>query len=282
MPLDKLTAFLIDAHTQEAARVFEKFSIQEQTEFLQEATLEQSVSLMNTLPLALTVRLISELPCTDGSLILSSLKTGVTANILRGLPSELASERLNALSKSALKAVKSRLGYSNNKVGSLVDANIFTLTMDINVFNANKLAKRLSDSVYNEIFVLSNHDRVEGYVLLKELWMADRKSALNAIVNVDVAPLSANLPLIKAMGHPCWEQFQTMPVVDSSGGFIGVLHHKDLRSEIEHQLKDKTLDSDKDMISTLVAFSELFWNAGAELLSDTSARKKTHKASLDE
>jgi len=235
------------------------------------------------------------LPAEDIATVLGACQTGEAARILECLPTEQAANVVNTLPSSMafvvfrqlLPAVQIQLigqwGTENGQrfhraltqptqtAGSLADPRVFTLPPDVTVADGIRLLKRNPRQAMYYVYVVDRDAKLEGVVTLKQLLIVDPKDFIASVMNDQVVTLPAEMTNNEIVGHPQWQQFHTLPVVDQEGIFVGVLRYRTLQQVREETVNRKTPGS---LPTALIQLWEAYSLAGIRVMTELSGTSK--------
>ena len=132
----------------------------------------------------------------------------------------------------------------------------FTFTIDTTIEEAlhTLQSKKVSDQV--EFFYVTDHDNVlQGMIVPKDLIYSPPKSSLVDIMDTDVASLSKDAPLEKALKTMTHHQVLVMPVIDENKRFVGVLEVLPHDHELLYQAKKNQLQAAKEDIFQFIGLT---------------------------
>jgi len=112
---------------------------------------------------------------------------------------------------------------------SLIDPLVLTLPEDIKVKDALKWVRKHSKKVIYDLYVVRRNNTLAGVVKLQELILARQNDQLTSVMQTNVMQLPAEVKVRVIFDLPEWLAYHTLPVVDSDGTFLGVIHYETLR-----------------------------------------------------
>ncbi|NGX55154.1 MAG: Magnesium transporter MgtE [Chlamydiae bacterium] len=115
-------------------------------------------------------------------------------------------------------------------------------------------SKKVSDQV--EFFYVTDHDNVlQGMIVPKDLIYSPSKATLVDIMDTDVASLSKETTLEKALKTMTHHQVLVMPVIDENNRFVGVLEVLTHDHELLYQAKKNQLQAAKEDIFQFIGLT---------------------------
>ena len=182
---------------------------------------------------------IAEIPPTAAAALLRQATKTVRETALAGLPEGVAAP------------VRDALAYPRDTAGALASTDVLTLFADVPVERAVEMLRVHSDSVPDRVPVLDRSRRVLGALRTAALCWSPPAATVGSLTleTLDVVPAKA--PVTALVGDRRWDG-APVPVVDRSGGFLGVLKADSFRRAAqEHQARPAT--------ELVAALSELCW-----------------------
>lgn len=196
---------------------------------------------LRDLPADLSGELLGRVMPTYAGLFLESLDAETSAALLAGASPTVASailrhtradqraRILEAMPAKAAAACRTHLRYGEGTVGSRMDSRVFVLPDDITVDNSIRRMRRSPERTSGQIFVVNRKGRLRGVLQVWDIVRARRDALTAALTQPQRETLPVRAPLVSAANHPAWNDSNELPVVDTSGSFVGVLRHISLR-----------------------------------------------------
>lgn len=270
-----LSAAFLEAHPEDAARVLERLSAAEQGRVLARAPVSAAAQVMRRFPPTVATTCLSSMPAAAAGGILEQLPLDFKVSVIRPLPEHEREALLATLEPAAAEPLLRLLRYPEGTAGALMDPYVLTLPDDITVADALRRAKASSQRILYYLYVIDREQRLVGVSTLRELMHARLGARLAAVMQRDVARLSAHARSEEVLKSPYWRAFHALPVVDAKGVFLGVIRYETL-----HRLQDEFEQASRDAsaLDTVLALGELYWIGLTGMLRGVSAEGGGPKA----
>lgn len=154
----------------------------------------------------------------DASLMASLLKR-IGLPQRNKLLSSVPSDR-NAIIKRQLKVLP-------NTVASIMEPAV-VITKKIAVEDVLQLIKRDAQKEEFYQYVVDLEGVFLGILRPKELVLADQNEIVENLMITNIQSFLKDIPIKSVVQHPVWQEFQEIPITDSSGKLLGKLPHRNL------------------------------------------------------
>jgi magnesium transporter len=262
-----LSLAFAEAHTLDAVRLLERLPTDEVRTFLCQAPpalAGELLRLMDPVPGLSSLEGMGE---TDAASILSHVPLEIATVCLRQMKESRRQSILDTLPPDVAAPVGLLLRYPERSAGSLMDPHVCTVTEDMTIGETSERLRSGLTRVTHYIYVLSRTNVLVGLIDLRELLLADPEARVSAVMRTDWEGLSHTIGRRAILEHPGWREFETLPVVDESGVFLGALDYKTVRRlEEEAQRHNESFSR-----STGGALGELYWVGLSGLLQGATA-----------
>jgi magnesium transporter len=163
-----------------------------------------------------------------------------TTKIFRILDKNLSKLLLDSMSPEFALSIRKIITYPAHSVGAYMDPTVYTLKGNMTIEKAIKEIREYDNIVRSPIFVLSEENKLLGFIDLKTLITNDPSVKIGMVFNKPVPKIFVNMTVqsfvegkIKDAG------FAILPVVDVHGVFLGVLDKKHI---LNFELNEKSRD----------------------------------------
>ena len=243
-------------HPADAARVLERFPVEETLLFLKDTPLPQMINVISVMDSLIgakflermqerdSARLIERLPLKTGSLFLQRMDKPVRERILEFVSHEVTAK------------LRSMNRYREGTAGSLMDTQVFTLPEDIIVKDALNRLRKHSGQVLEHVYVLDRKNILIGHVALHQLTTAPHQRPVSSMIGEILWKLHPGMSKKVIIGNHGWQHFNSLPVVDEQGIFLGALDHISLRKP-ENDVFGSSFS--KEVADVGSALGELYW-----------------------
>ena len=220
-------------------------------------------------------RCLAQLPATTGSEILARTPVPAAVAALRLMQREQVAALLAAMPRLAAARLRLRLQYAETVIGAFVDADVITLTPAHRVGDALRLFRRSGQHTGHTIPVLDAERHLAGLVDLSDLLGARDRSMIQGIMHPAPLLLNARAALQTVTDHPSWLTHDSLPVINRSGVFQGVLRRSKVMEEERQLLTEVAVHT--ELARTRAALADIFWmGVGALFVSDDGQAARKH------
>jgi magnesium transporter len=172
---------------------------------------------------------------------LALLDPATAAAFLRPLPTDHAAALLRATSEDVRSAIVERLPagdrralrnvleFEAGRAGSLMDANIATLTPELTVREALEAVRAEARGVGYNVLAVDRDRHLVGVLNLQELLQAEPDGRIDGIMKPADHRILAQAGQREILEHPGWRGVSSLPVVDAEGRLLGVLRYQVFR-----------------------------------------------------
>ena len=258
--------FAVD-HPEEAAAALEGLSFADAAALLAELDPAGAAHLVAHLSATLAVDCLRMLPDRVVGSLLGELPLDLAARILMRASDETRRTWLAELPEERAEFLRRKLRYPAGTAGALVDPLVLALPEDLSVAEAQKQLRRSAQRAYYYLYVVDRQQRLVGALDLRELFLADTKVALGAVMQRDVERIPAHADLPTVIGHGGWRDLDALPVVDAGGVFFGIIRHRTVRQLTAAGAGEEA----RPVMQTLVSLGELYWTGLSAFLTGVSA-----------
>jgi magnesium transporter len=226
--------FLLD-YPHEAARLFEAMPAAEAAALLaaqpthaalrawQVLAPDVALQTLELMPPALASHLLAEAEPLASVAVLTQLKPGPREAWLQSLDSEVAQE------------LRGLLAYPDDCAGRMMDPRVSPLRSGMSVADALERLRQIRRNGLRELFVIDDEGRLVGRVEVQDLALAARELPLADITRPVVAFVSELDPREEVVEVLQGQPITTLPVVNLSGRFIGVVRQAELVAAVEEE-----------------------------------------------
>lgn len=232
-PEDQLNQGFARLHPVESARQLEAYEPEDAAIILAPLSTADLAGMLGCCQPGMVSRVIQQLPLDKASEVIKELPASTAYVVFRQLTPEIQTHIVNQLGPVEGIRFRRAVLQPEQTAGSLADPRVLTLPPDIPVGEAIALLKRNSRQASYYIYVVGRDAKLEGVVNLKTLILADPQDFIATVMNDQVVAITTNLTNDEIIGHPHWQQFPTLPVVDHDGVFLGMLRYRTLQRVIE-------------------------------------------------
>lgn len=225
VPVEELVARLRELHGRERAVAFRLLEKEKALEVFEAFDRFEQSELIRALEDPQIVTLLSSLDTDDQTQLLNELPAKVVKRIIRELPEE-ARERVSVV-----------LGFSEGSSGRLLDPDYLALPQDTTVATALEQVRNapLAPEDLEVVFALGPGRTYEGYVPLSRLVKAEADQPIQSLAEGKQTFVPAYASEEEAIHLFLAKRLNLLPVVDSEGRLLGVIHAERALARLQEQ-----------------------------------------------
>jgi len=273
--IDAVASAYLELYPREAARTLTRVDNEALLEVVGAVSAEIAAGILQYLPPSSARLCLERLPDEGAAAVLQRMATAPAAERLRGMDRQRVHTLLGLLPRLSAIRLRIRMRHPEGTVGSLVDTDVLTLSSDLKVAEAVRLARSSPDRLIHELYVVDDRGHLRGVIDICDLLAEKDRSPLARITRRVPVVLYARSSLRSVETHPAWLSRDHLPVVDRDGVLQGVLPRSLLQDE-EHGVNPDRADAE-DLAITQHALADIFWLALSPLFrgaSTTGSRKR--------
>ena len=222
-PHDFLALTFLKKYPIDTSRLLESMNAQEAAQFLttlpsepvarvlQHTLPQTSQSILELLPEKKIIEIFSYISATSAVSILSHGEPSWQVGILGKLDTKAHASTLKAFS------------YPEQSAGRLADPNVLVFTADRTVSDAILWVQKQPEHKTDDMFILNRQHRLVGKVPMRTLLITDPDTRVEKVMIQNLDGLSADMSLEEIRHSPYWQSSSTLPVIDSTQAFLGVI-----------------------------------------------------------
>jgi len=243
----------INKHPFAAAQALERLKDDDVAAFIQELTLEKSLTLLDLMNTDKAAKCFVLLPQQLHKTLLEDSSLSFAESLCRQIDEPFLENLLPLISPKKAIAIKQKLEQLPNTVGVLMVPAI-VVNKEMTVQDAVEIIKRNKENLESYLYVVDLQGIFEGAVKLKELLMADRDITLEELMITDIPRFLPETPIKNVLDHPAWYEYRYIPVIDQSEKLLGALPYR-MTKETTYKASGQTT---KEILETGSALGELY------------------------
>ena len=216
-------------HAPEAARVLERFSLEELVSFCTSIPTELTSLLFEAMESGRAADCLERMDAASAASALAALQLERAALLLRRVDPEGREAILRLLPADFGRHLALLLRSPDDSAGALMEPRGFTLPPDVSVAEALARVQANPDYASYCLYVVARDQTLVGVLNLRELLAGRQEVQVASLMHRDVVCLHMEDSLASVLAHPAWLDFHTLPVLDENSLFAGTLRHKTLR-----------------------------------------------------
>lgn len=226
--------FLLD-YPHEAARLFEAMPAADAAALLAAQPTHAALRAWQTLAPDVALEVLERLPEPLPQHLLAEADPLASVAVLTQLGPPQREAWLQRLDSETARELRSLLAYPEDSAGRMMDPRVSPLRTGMTVAEAIERLRHIRRSGLRELFVIDDAGRLAGCVEVQDLALAARELPLADITRGVVAfvrDLDPREEVVETLMH---QPISTLPVVNISGRFIGVIRQAALMAAVEEE-----------------------------------------------
>jgi len=264
--LERVSLRFLEQHPADAARVIESMGI------------EDLIPVFTTLPATTAAKVFMHMTSVETIKIFSKMEIHVLVNILELLPANVAAALIRRLAPEILKSIlespetgerlkdiSTLLQFAANTAGAIMEPAVLLFQKTMKVHEVRRLLRLNAKDLYNEICVIDGSQVVSGFILARDLLVANDNAAISELLKPFPIMISPRAHLESIVENPAWNNFSHLPVIDAQGVMLGYLCRDTLIKAVA--LIAANMSEPDPPRDILVGLAETFLNTFSELMS---------------
>ena len=265
----KLCNAFLAQHPVEAAQILETLPVPALARFFTGQRPQAAATALEHVSPDVTAECLSHMTPRAAGRIITAFHPDYRLVVLRQAGRERREAMLESLAASLANQTRRLLAFAPGSIGRLMEPFAMTAPQDISAGDALAKVRKAGQPVRFYLYVVDRDFRLQGVLSLYELLRAPRQDPLSSVMNRDPVHLHAGMAQTELLKSRHWWRFDTLPVVDGDGVFLGIIRNQSLaqvRDELDPRPeREQTLD-------TLLALGELYWMGLAGVMDGIAAR----------
>jgi magnesium transporter len=234
-PQDVLLRALAEQHPETAARSLEKLDPAD------------AAKLLSSLPAAPVTRVVERLTPHAAAAVLDRFTPEQTRDLLESMGAKQAAlalrhleegkrgAALSALPEQAAKRLQELLRYDPESAAGMMDPQVVTIPVDVNVGEAISLLRRAPRQNLHYLYVTDRDLRLIGVVGMRDLLLAGPREPLEPLVRRETRSVKAETDREEVAAVMRETRFAALPVVDADGRMLGVVKSDDVLKAVQDE-----------------------------------------------
>lgn len=229
------TLAFLESHPDAAARVLEHLASEQIAALLDSVPVRCAAPVLAHMLPTVAARSLAQLSNESAAGMVQRLGPQLCAVILRHLDETHRNSLLERLPTTSAFTVRMLLAYPEDSVGAWMDNRAMALLPDTLAEEALDRVREAGEEDCVDLYIVDHDQRLLGKVRLPELLRAPAVATLAHLMHMPSYTLPARAPIASVLDHEGWERFNSLPVVERSGRFVGALRHAVLRNAVQRQ-----------------------------------------------
>jgi Mg/Co/Ni transporter MgtE len=218
-----LSVAFAEAHPGEAGGALESLAVEHSAAFLGALAPRLAANVLRHMSPQYCARVIEQLEEEPAAELCAQVEAQAAAQIFRHLSAARRAHLLARLPVGTALAVRMLTEYPKGTCGASMDPGPLVLAPETAVADALERARRFEGDLGDCLFVADGARRLLGVAALGDLVRAAPPQRLSAVMRPAEHTVSALASLHSIAGHPGWEAFHVLPVVEREHRLVGAL-----------------------------------------------------------
>lgn len=226
--------FLLD-YPHEAARLFEAMPAPDAAALIAAQPAHAAMRAWESLTPDVALDVLEQLPEAQAQHLLAEADPLASVAVLTQLDPPQREIWLQRLNTEVAHELRNLLAYPEDSAGRMMDPRVSPLRTGMTVAEAIERLRHIRRSGLRELFVIDDEGRLAGCVEVQDLALAARELPLADITRGIVAYVRDLDPREDVVETLMTQPISTLPVVNISGRFIGVIRQAELMAAVEEE-----------------------------------------------
>lgn len=239
-----ISRILNKTHAADVAAVLEAFPTLERTQiFGLEASIDKQAEILSHLSKNSQQEVIQSLTKKEVLKVVKEMDLDDAADLLGHLPDEESQDILGSMQKKESEEVADLMAYPEDSAGGLMSTQFLTFNKNLSV---NEVVHTLQNNEDDSqlafyIYVVNDNNQLVGVVSLKQLLLSKKNEVLKDIMQPDVVSVPIDMDQEDVAQVVERYDFLSIPVVDNSNTFTGVVTVDDILDVIREEAEGDLL-----------------------------------------
>jgi magnesium transporter len=267
--LDALTKGYLGLHPAAAARTLARLDNRDLQAIFQAMPPQLAANVLEHMAPGSALRCLQLLKTRSAADILARIPAQSAVAALRLASREQTTGLLSAMPRPTAARLRLQLRYPETVVGSFIDSDVLTLSLDQRVADALRLVRRTRQGPGHILYVLGEQRQLAGQADLWDLLSERDRSLVQGVVQPVPVVLNARAAIQTVANHPAWLTNESLPVVNRTGVFQGVLPRSRVTGEGQSLIAE--VAERNELSTTRTALADIFWLGLAALFAGGGA-----------
>jgi magnesium transporter len=230
---------LSEIHPVDLADILEELDHEQRVSIFDKLDTDHASDVLEEIDPSIQRVLVPSLKKEKAALLIDEMTPGQAADVLAALPFSEADAILKLLDDEKANKIQSILKKQEENILNFTTLNFLKFSPDITVKQTldeyQKIAKGKDVIMY--LYVVDNHDKLQGVIDIKELLIADDETTLKDIMSTSIISLKPESTLKEAAGVFTRYSFRAIPVTDENNKIDGIVLYRDAMNLTHHFLE---------------------------------------------
>jgi Mg/Co/Ni transporter MgtE len=226
--VEGLSAAFVESHPADAARVLEALPPDDTAGFAAALPVPLAALILRHLGPPYCARVLALLEDAQAAPLLQAVGPQAAARVVQQLAPGRQQQLLSRVPVATSIAIRLLVGYPRGTCGAAMDPWPPVFAPDMTVAEALEGTKAFQGELGDCLFVANGERRLRGVVPIGELVRAGAREPLSAIMQAPAHVVAALASVGTVAGHPGWDLFHALPVVEREDRLVGALTRRAL------------------------------------------------------
>lgn len=226
-----LSAAFVESHPADAARVLEGLPTADTAGFIAMVSPRLAAPILRHVGAPYCARVFEMLDDARVAALSHVMGPQAAARVLQQMSAARQLRVLAELPVATSITIRLLIGYPKGTCGALMDPWPLSLDADMLAAEALEQLRRFEGELGDCVFVTNGQRRLVGLMTLAELVRAAPRAPLSAFMRAPDCAVPALVSAALTEGHPAWDTFHVLPVVERENRLVGALHRHALAAE---------------------------------------------------
>ena len=227
-----LSGAFVESHPADAARVLEGLGATDTAGFVAALPPRLAAPILRHLSAPFCARVLELLDDTQLPGLVEAMGPQAAARVVEQLAAARQLRLLGQISVGASIAIRLLIGYPKGTCGACMDPWPLALVPDMPVADAIEETRKFQGDLGDCLFVSNGQRRLLGVVAIGQLVRCGAREPLSAIMVAPAHVISALASARAVAGHPGWDVYHVLPVVERENRLVGALHRHALTAAL--------------------------------------------------
>lgn len=265
MTINSLSQYFLENHPRDAARILEQYTPEELATYLEQFSSQTAANMFRHINPSIAVGCLVKMGLEKSAEIIGQFSIERASMLLRRMSFTDRIRIIKALPPLTANMIKLVLRYPEGTVGQYMNPNVFAVNKDRRVSEVIETIHASYDQVRSKVYVVDDKQRLIGVVFIRDLLVSDPDVPVGKIMSEPETTFSARASLLSVRDHPQWNDRDSLPVVDQSGRFIGILKRGVMVDALARG--DAGQPDNEGIIGAAMEIAELFWEVCANVIA---------------
>ncbi|MEQ9365641.1 MAG: hypothetical protein RIF32_15460 [Leptospirales bacterium] len=226
---ERIAKQFMSGHALDAARVLETFPVEEFAAVLAGLPTETAAAVLGRMNPAQVYQYMASLSAPAAALLLGQMSLAGAVPVLRRCRRdrpEFFEKILGDMKRDAAVLARRILRYPEGAAGTLANPHACTVPPDITLRTGLKRLRNHPAQLGEYVYVVDREGSYRGYLRLEYFFRESLQDTVASIASTDMEGLQGYAMPEDLIGHPDWNRFHELPVLDENRKFIGALPHR--------------------------------------------------------